>query len=76
PPDAELLGHAFKQKQFRRSRPCNLCHQPVKNIGSSCRVCKYTCHRTCEPKVWRACRHSNPSTFKVSLIKITLNSLS
>ena len=30
--------HVFKEKFFRKSRPCNLCHQPIKRaVASSCR---------------------------------------
>ncbi|XP_057652029.1 tensin-1 isoform X11 [Diorhabda carinulata] len=43
-------GHAFRCKTFRKPRPCHLCHQPILNEGSCCRVCKYVCHKVCESK--------------------------
>ncbi|XP_043283550.1 tensin-3 isoform X3 [Venturia canescens] len=42
--------HVFRTKQLRRSRPCHLCHQSIIKQASCCRVCKYTCHKTCEDK--------------------------
>ncbi|XP_065163862.1 tensin-1 isoform X5 [Atheta coriaria] len=43
-------GHAFRCKVFKKPRPCHLCHQPIFNQGSCCRVCKYVCHKVCESK--------------------------
>ncbi|XP_050309456.1 tensin-3 isoform X3 [Anthonomus grandis grandis] len=43
-------SHAFRCKTFKKPRPCHLCHQPIINEGSCCRVCKYVCHKVCESK--------------------------
>ncbi|CAH0557640.1 unnamed protein product [Brassicogethes aeneus] len=43
-------NHAFRCKTFKKPRPCHLCHQPILNEGSCCRVCKYVCHKVCESK--------------------------
>ncbi|XP_049821809.1 tensin-1 isoform X7 [Aethina tumida] len=43
-------SHAFRCKTFKKPRPCHLCHQPILNEGSCCRVCKYVCHKVCESK--------------------------
>ncbi|XP_068904129.1 tensin-1 isoform X9 [Tenebrio molitor] len=43
-------SHAFRCKTFKKPRPCHLCHQPILNQGSCCRVCKYVCHKVCESK--------------------------
>ncbi|XP_066902260.1 tensin-2 isoform X3 [Halyomorpha halys] len=43
--------HAFRSKVFKKPRPCHMCHQPILNEGSTCRVCKYVCHKTCEGKI-------------------------
>ncbi|XP_066256869.1 tensin-2 isoform X6 [Euwallacea similis] len=43
-------NHAFRRKTFKKPRPCHLCHQPIINEGSCCRVCKYVCHKVCESK--------------------------
>nr|XP_022919173.1 tensin-like isoform X4 [Onthophagus taurus] len=43
-------SHAFRCKTFKKPRPCHLCHQPIFNQGSCCRVCKYVCHKVCESK--------------------------
>ncbi|KAK9509855.1 hypothetical protein O3M35_004756 [Rhynocoris fuscipes] len=50
-PDHESQQHAFRSKVFKKPRPCNLCHLPIQSEGSSCRVCKYVCHKSCEEKV-------------------------
>ncbi|OWR44592.1 tensin-3 [Danaus plexippus plexippus] len=64
PPDCRVSGplhlilkkeglaqaHAFRNKVFKKPRPCHWCHQPVHNQGSCCRVCKYVCHSGCESK--------------------------
>ncbi|GJQ86469.1 putative phosphotyrosine-binding protein [Trypoxylus dichotomus] len=44
-------NHAFRCKTFKKPRPCHLCHQPIFNQGSCCRVCKYVCHKVCESKL-------------------------
>ncbi|XP_012546536.2 tensin-1 isoform X3 [Bombyx mori] len=54
-------AHAFRSKSFRKPRPCHWCHQPVHNQGSSCRVCKYVCHTTCESKVAGAVELADPA---------------
>uniref|UniRef100_A0A146LA02 Tensin n=2 Tax=Lygus hesperus TaxID=30085 RepID=A0A146LA02_LYGHE len=48
--EQESQCHSFRTKTFKKPRPCNYCHQPIYNEGSSCRVCKYLCHKTCEDK--------------------------
>ncbi|KAF6215437.1 hypothetical protein GE061_010190 [Apolygus lucorum] len=48
--EQESQCHAFRTKTFKKPRPCNYCHQPIYNEGSSCRVCKYLCHKACEEK--------------------------
>ncbi|XP_049815293.1 SH3 and cysteine-rich domain-containing protein 2-like [Schistocerca nitens] len=50
-PDADSQSHTFRCKVFKRPRPCNLCHQPIHQQGSCCRVCKFVCHKACENKV-------------------------
>ncbi|XP_030754213.1 tensin-2-like isoform X3 [Sitophilus oryzae] len=47
---AQGPSHAFRCKTFKKPRPCHLCHQPIINEGSCCRVCKYVCHKVCESK--------------------------
>ncbi|KAK8773676.1 hypothetical protein V5799_011791 [Amblyomma americanum] len=42
--------HAFRSKQFRKTQRCDLCQQPLRDQGASCRACKYCCHLHCEPK--------------------------
>ncbi|XP_046676705.1 tensin-1-like isoform X4 [Homalodisca vitripennis] len=49
-PEPDTQSHAFRSKLFKRPRPCNLCHQPIHQHGSVCRVCKYVCHKSCESK--------------------------
>ncbi|XP_074032700.1 focal adhesion protein tensin isoform X6 [Leptinotarsa decemlineata] len=53
-------SHAFRCKTFKKPRPCHLCHQPILNEGSCCRVCKYVCHKVCESKE-AALRYSDTS---------------
>ncbi|XP_053621802.1 tensin-1 isoform X1 [Plodia interpunctella] len=55
-------AHAFRSKSFRKPRPCHWCHQPIHNLGSCCRVCKYVCHAACESKVSGAVQLSDPNT--------------
>ncbi|KAH6939232.1 hypothetical protein HPB50_016551 [Hyalomma asiaticum] len=43
--------HAFRSKQFRKTQRCDLCQQPLRDQGASCRACKYCCHLHCEPKL-------------------------
>uniref|UniRef100_A0AAR5QJF2 Uncharacterized protein n=1 Tax=Dendroctonus ponderosae TaxID=77166 RepID=A0AAR5QJF2_DENPD len=47
---SQAPSHAFRCKTFKKPRPCHLCHQPIINEGSCCRVCKYVCHKICESK--------------------------
>ncbi|XP_077515757.1 focal adhesion protein tensin isoform X7 [Amblyomma americanum] len=47
--------HAFRSKQFRKTQRCDLCQQPLRDQGASCRACKYCCHLHCEPKVISSC---------------------
>ncbi|XP_075749647.1 focal adhesion protein tensin isoform X3 [Rhipicephalus microplus] len=47
--------HAFRNKQFRKTQRCDLCQQPLRDQGASCRACKYCCHLHCEPKVISSC---------------------
>ncbi|XP_037068851.1 tensin-2-like [Pollicipes pollicipes] len=56
--DISLQCHAFKSKLFRKKRTCNVCHQTINTQGSSCRVCKYACHKSCEPKASSHCNES------------------
>ncbi|XP_034231429.1 tensin-1 [Thrips palmi] len=49
-PDGESQNHIFRAKVFKKPRPCHLCHQPIHQLGSCCRVCKYVCHKACETK--------------------------
>ncbi|XP_056376255.1 tensin-3 isoform X2 [Hyla sarda] len=55
PEDIASSSHTFKQKYFRKSKPCSVCKQPVSDQGISCRVCKYVCHKRCEVKVVTPC---------------------
>ncbi|XP_078621922.1 tensin-3-like isoform X49 [Branchiostoma floridae x Branchiostoma japonicum] len=56
PQDIESQSHTFKLKTFnKRPKSCSLCKQVIWNEGLSCRVCKYACHRKCEPRVMTAC---------------------
>ncbi|XP_043467303.1 tensin-3 isoform X2 [Leptopilina heterotoma] len=48
--DFEPQCHIFQTKRLRKSRPCQMCHQPILKQASSCKVCKFTCHKTCEDK--------------------------
>eukprot|EP00058_Branchiostoma_floridae_P019675 XP_002605165.1 hypothetical protein BRAFLDRAFT_80898 [Branchiostoma floridae] len=51
PQDIESQSHTFKLKTFnKRPKSCSLCKQVIWNEGLSCRVCKYACHRKCEPR--------------------------
>ncbi|XP_075683119.1 tensin-3 isoform X1 [Rhinoderma darwinii] len=45
----------FKQKYFRKSKPCPVSKQPVGEQEISCRVCKYVCHKSCEVKAFTPC---------------------
>jgi len=56
--DVSLQCHAFKSKLFRRKRTCSVCHQSINTQGSSCRVCKYACHKSCEPKASGHCEEA------------------
>ncbi|XP_058794302.1 tensin-1 isoform X2 [Phymastichus coffea] len=51
--DFEPQCHVFRTKRLRKPRPCQLCHQAVIKQASSCRVCKYICHKACEDKAAR-----------------------
>ncbi|KAG0427994.1 hypothetical protein HPB47_024993, partial [Ixodes persulcatus] len=42
--------HSFRSKQFRKTQRCDLCQQPLRDQGASCKACKYCCHLHCEPK--------------------------
>ncbi|XP_077125505.1 tensin-3 isoform X3 [Ranitomeya variabilis] len=55
PEDIAASSHTFKEKYFRKSKPCSVCKQPVSEQGISCRVCKYVCHKRCEVKVVTPC---------------------
>ncbi|XP_072009226.1 tensin-3 isoform X2 [Engystomops pustulosus] len=55
PEDIASSSHTFKQKYFRKSKPCSVCKQLVSDQGISCRVCKIVCHKTCEGKVVTPC---------------------
>ncbi|XP_073534449.1 tensin-3 isoform X2 [Phyllobates terribilis] len=55
PEDIAASSHTFKQKYFRKSKPCSVCKQPVSDQGISCRVCKCFCHKQCEVKVVTPC---------------------
>ncbi|KAM3929739.1 tensin-3 isoform 2-T2 [Leptodactylus fuscus] len=55
PEDIASSTHTFKQKKFRKSKPCSVCRQPVKEQGISCRVCKFVCHKRCEVQVVTPC---------------------
>ncbi|XP_040289460.1 tensin-3 isoform X3 [Bufo bufo] len=55
PEDIASSSHTFKQKYFKKSKPCSVCKQPVSDQGISCRVCKYVCHKRCEIKVVTPC---------------------
>ncbi|XP_051158278.1 tensin isoform X4 [Leptopilina boulardi] len=48
--DFEPQCHIFQIKRLRKSRPCQMCHQAMLKQASSCKVCKFTCHKTCEDK--------------------------
>ncbi|XP_064475159.1 tensin-1-like isoform X4 [Ornithodoros turicata] len=48
-------SHSFRSKTFRKTQRCDLCQQPVRDEGASCKACKYSCHLHCEPKVISSC---------------------
>ncbi|XP_014683762.3 tensin-3 isoform X2 [Equus asinus] len=43
--------HSFKNKAFKKAKVCGVCKQIIDGQGSSCRACKYSCHKKCEAKV-------------------------
>ncbi|CAM9413180.1 unnamed protein product [Lampetra planeri] len=45
-----LGGHKFRVRTLRRPKPCGVCRQLVSQHATSCRTCKFTCHRKCESK--------------------------
>ncbi|XP_005986199.1 tensin-2 isoform X1 [Latimeria chalumnae] len=48
--------HSFKEKAFKKKKPCAGCKQPVEGQGVTCRVCKVICHKKCESKIPPACQ--------------------
>ncbi|XP_078716234.1 tensin-3-like isoform X1 [Lampetra fluviatilis] len=50
-----LGGHKFRVRTLRRPKPCGVCRQLVSQHATSCRTCKFTCHRKCESKVVTPC---------------------
>ncbi|XP_063160293.1 tensin-3 isoform X3 [Candoia aspera] len=50
PEDLTSNSYIFKSKNFKKAKSCNICKQIIDSNGISCRVCKYVCHRKCEPK--------------------------
>nr|XP_033786327.1 tensin-3 isoform X3 [Geotrypetes seraphini] len=55
PKDFASCSHTFKSKSFKKSKVCGICKQVIGNQGVSCRVCRYACHKKCEPKVVTPC---------------------
>ncbi|XP_071112259.1 tensin-3-like isoform X3 [Haliotis cracherodii] len=55
PEEPKVLRHQFKLYAFRRPHTCYVCKQLVCNQGSACQVCRYICHRKCEPQVVTTC---------------------
>ncbi|GCB75608.1 hypothetical protein scyTo_0015349 [Scyliorhinus torazame] len=52
PEELASSSHTFKNKTFKKPKTCNICKQLISSSqGLSCRVCKYACHKKCEPKV-------------------------
>ncbi|XP_005998112.1 tensin-1 isoform X2 [Latimeria chalumnae] len=56
PEDLEAQSsHTFKVKSFKKVKPCAVCRQAITREGSTCRVCKLSCHKQCEAKVATTC---------------------
>eukprot|EP00062_Callorhinchus_milii_P012481 gi/632959558/ref/XP_007895689.1/ PREDICTED: tensin-3 isoform X2 [Callorhinchus milii] len=56
PEELASSSHTFKNKTFKKPKPCSICKQVISNSqGLSCRVCKYACHKKCESKVVTPC---------------------
>ncbi|XP_073503543.1 tensin-1 isoform X6 [Phyllobates terribilis] len=47
--------HTFKIKNFKKVKACSVCKQAITREGSSCRVCRLSCHRKCEVKIASPC---------------------
>ncbi|XP_073503541.1 tensin-1 isoform X4 [Phyllobates terribilis] len=57
-PPEDLEGqncHTFKIKNFKKVKACSVCKQAITREGSSCRVCRLSCHRKCEVKIASPC---------------------
>ncbi|XP_055733829.1 tensin-1-like isoform X3 [Salvelinus fontinalis] len=46
-----IHSHTFRVKTFKKSKHCGVCKQTVSQEGLICKVCRLTCHKTCEVKV-------------------------
>ncbi|XP_045062676.1 tensin-1-like isoform X3 [Coregonus clupeaformis] len=53
--EGRLHSHTFRVKTFKKSKHCGVCKQTVSQEGLICRVCRLTCHKTCEVKVSSSC---------------------
>ncbi|XP_071033233.1 tensin-2 isoform X33 [Parasteatoda tepidariorum] len=54
-------SHCFRTKTFRKSQCCDVCQLPIDYQGSSCKGCKYACHKECEVNVDTGCEPSSGS---------------
>nr|XP_046219807.1 LOW QUALITY PROTEIN: tensin-1-like [Oncorhynchus gorbuscha] len=45
-----IHSHTFRVKTFKKSKHCGVCKQTVSQEGLICKVCRLTCHKTCEVK--------------------------
>ncbi|KAL1123689.1 hypothetical protein AAG570_001462 [Ranatra chinensis] len=61
--DSDSQSHAFRTKVFKKPRPCNLCHQPILNQGSSCRG----------ENEWTVTRNSNHDEDHISPVNVAIN---
>uniref|UniRef100_T1IXC8 Tensin n=1 Tax=Strigamia maritima TaxID=126957 RepID=T1IXC8_STRMM len=50
--------HSFRSKLVHKQVTCQYCQQPITQLGSSCRICKYICHPECQPRVALLCDNS------------------
>ncbi|XP_045563287.1 tensin-1 isoform X3 [Salmo salar] len=45
-----IHSHTFRVKTFKKNKHCGVCKQTVSQEGLICKVCRLTCHKTCEVK--------------------------
>nr|XP_033801886.1 tensin-1 isoform X2 [Geotrypetes seraphini] len=56
PEDLEAQNsHSFRAKNFKKVKSCGICKQVITGEGSSCRVCRLSCHKKCEARVPTSC---------------------